>query len=215
MARKKHVTFKEGFLAPQEHQKAMPPKKGLIQGLNCLKTLWGKNLKPQDLNKHYFLTWFASANGIVSRQAKILRMHRNSIIGISDKIGLGTHTYRFRRMWLGIIRKRPKNQFHFQVNVFYRRAVKYPLFNSRENKYLVWLWLMGFPLKVVSAHYVLWAFRKGLTRQDTAEKLGLNKRTVHRIVTYCSRTGSPAWMWLSPINPQKKDWYPKWALHRD
>lgn len=214
MKRKKYVLFRENTSSFRVNLKTKISKTDLLRSLKCLNNLWQKGLKPEDLNKHYFLTWMAVTNGIIARQAKALHMHRNSIIGICGKIGLGTRTYRFRRIWLKVLKKAPNKPFHLQVHILYRKVVKTPSLKPIENRNLVRLWLMGFPLKVLLAHFVLWAFRKGYTRLETAKKLGTTRRTLNRLIVYGSTHKSSARIWFTPLKPRRKDWRPNWASHQ-
>jgi hypothetical protein len=213
MERNELPNAKRGYLASSRFPKVKTSKEGIIQGFDSLKSVWERGLRPKDLRKHYFLTWFAFSNGVLTQQAKILGMDRIALIFTFGRIGLGEQTVKFRRLWLKALRVNPKKSFHTLILSFYRKTVKKPIIKPNENKNLVRLWLMGFPLKVLSAQYVLWAYGSGLTRNETAKKLEISNRTLYRLVSFSSRKGSNAEAWLSPLKPQMKDWHPKWAPH--
>lgn len=213
MPRKEYVLFRDGYRPSKRDLKADSSKTVLLEGLDCLKALWKKGLKPKDLNKHYFLTWFCFANGVMVRQSQILRMRRQSLIEVFGRIGLGNGTYKLRRIWLKILWKHPKKPFHDLLFSFYRKAVKKPVFSPAENEKLIRLWKMGFPLKALLPHFVLCAFQEGLSIEGTAERLGVDWRTIYGYISLGSREGSPVWQWLSPLRPKAKDWYPK-MTHR-
>jgi hypothetical protein len=186
--------------------KVKASKRGLLQGLHLLKWLWNRSLKPKDLKKHFFLTWFAFTNGNASRQASRIGLHRNTLLSTFREQRGTAKTLKMRFLWKKIQTSFPKNSFQKQFFPFYKKAARIPAFTRSESKDLVNLWLTGFPFKALRPHYVLWAFRNGFTQEKIGKMLGVSTRTIHRVRYSNVRKGSAAAKWLSSLKPKKKDW---------
>src|SRR5260221_6776163 len=92
-----------------------------------------------------------------------------------------TSTLQLRNSWRKIKSDSEIKSFHDQVNLFYAKTFGKPICGPEENRELVNLWLMGFPLSVLKTHYILCAFRRGISRNGVSKKLGISGRTLHRV----------------------------------
>jgi hypothetical protein len=205
----KHRRFTPGKSAP-----IRPSKRELAVGLQSLNGLWKKGLLPKDLKRHFLLTWFAFANGNISRQSGMMGFDRNQLINVFGLEKLGRKTYRLRKNWQNIRTRNPAEPFDKSFFRFYCRLGIKPMFSHLENKNIAKLWLMGFPFKALKPHYVLWAFREGMTREQVSEKLGRSQRSIHRVRYSNIQEGSLGQTWLYPLKPNLKEWYPGYASHR-
>jgi len=182
-------------------------KKGnLEKGLAALESLWKRGVLPQNLMKHYLMTWLAYENGNVIRLSKTLGLNRNTVITRFNKKAGKRSTVRLRKSWERIGLAKPRT-FSERVYEFYRYEIKEPRLSKAESGGLTNLWLMGVPQRVLSSHYVLWSFRKGRGLVEISERLGKSKRTIHRFRAYAVRPGSPALKWLAPMKALKKEWF--------
>jgi hypothetical protein len=185
-----------------------PTKKELFTGLKALNGLWTKGLLPWDLRKHFLLTWFAFANGNLIKASAFIGLDRCQILNQFIEEGVGGKTFKLRKIWAGIRSKDPQKDFNSSFFLFYRRIIKIPVYTPLENKDLIRLWLLGFPEQALRPHYVLWAFRQGLTRNEVCQRFGFTYRTLYRIRRSSIQKGSLANTWLFPLKPIRKEWYP-------
>jgi len=169
--------------------------------------LWKRGLVPADLEKHFYLTWFAYWNGNVFRWAKASGIHRNTLILIFQEKLRKSSTIQLRELWFRIQSQSSKKGFADRLHAFYQKVASAPRFTKAESEGLSNLWLMGFPFKLLRIHYVLWAAREGLNKPEMMKKLGLGVRSLARIKASGGKPGSPAWKWFAPLKPTINDWY--------
>jgi hypothetical protein len=189
--------------------KAFPKSKKVIsRGLKVLGQLWARGLKPRDLRLHFFLTWFAWTNGNVMLLAQLLGMHRNTINLIFKKERGTADNLRLRMVWKNICESHPGRPFLERFHGFYKKVGAKPFLTASQNSALAALWLMGMPRKALRANYIFWGLQHGITRVELARKLGICLPALKRIKRGAIKKGTAANVWLSPMNPRKKDWYP-------
>ena len=177
-------------------------------------TLWDKGLLPDDLEKHFYLTWFAFKNGNVVQLAKGAGIHRNTAITKFQQNWGPKFTHGFRRLWRKIKSSYSRKDLPEQIFQFYKKVGKRPAFSKFQSKGLVWLWLSGLPWKTLRTHYAIWAIRNGETRAEISKRLGISGRTFHRIRIQGAWKGGLAHKWLLPLRPKESEWYPGWARGR-
>ncbi len=179
------------------------------KGLAPLGRIWARGIKPHDLRFHYWTTWFSRANGNATVMSRLCGYHRNHVRAIIGILRGSKKTYRFRVKWLSLARKYPKKPFADRVGLLYSAIGGRPTLSANENSGLVSLWFSGFPFKVLRAHYVLWASRKGISRKEVCRRFGFHPRTLHRIRFEAVKKNSRTARWLEPMKPSRADWYPK------
>lgn len=182
-------------------------KTKLTQGLNTLSRLWKRGLVPDDLERHYMLYWFIVSGGNILEAARRLDIHRNTIQGYFLRFKYSRKAVQLRHAWADLKsrfpRKSPAELFH----MFYRRFGGRPSFGIPETKGLVSLWSAGFPMKVLNAHYLLWACREGKDRSWIESRLGFSNRHQLRIFGLIGRPRTRENFWLKPLSPQRDEWY--------
>ena len=189
-------------------------KRNLVRGLATLGILWKRGLLPKDLNSHFYITWLAFENGNATRLAKVLNLHRNSLIFIFKNKLRKPSTYKLRKMWLKIGSSFKNKTFSDKVRIFHKKTIGNPRIFAKENRGLVNLWLMGMPRKVVLAHFISWSFRQGLNLEAVSKRLRTSGRSVHRYRSYAAQKGSPTLKWLGSMKVTRSEWFPLWKNWR-
>ena len=159
---------------------------------------------PQDLKLHFYLTWFARANGNASEMAQLVKIHRNQVLLMFAELRGTRRTFKLRKGWEKLRKKFPKKDFFYRFLKFYASFGRKPNLLLYQHNSLINLWLMGFPFKVLRAHFVLWAFRNGWTKEVIMKRFRFDKRTLHRIRFEGADKKSRAGYWLKPLNPDLK-----------
>lgn len=124
-----------------------------IAGLNTLNALWSRGIAPNQVKPHWLLTWYALRNCNLKQTAKIIHMHRNSLIAYCNKnMGL-KRLLPLRRRWQKILRENSQETFENQFLQFWEKTGLKIDLSAKENANLIGLWKTGFP-------YYLPVFRK-------------------------------------------------------
>lgn len=202
--------YRHGYLLIEGAEKGRGSRNVLVDGLAALGRVWAKGYLPEDLKLHYLLTWFTYSRGRVLLQARKTGFHRNTLLLHFKSLGRFKKTMRMRVLWEGICKSSPRKDYFGKQVLFLKRIKVDPRVTDMDSRRLSRLWILGFPLRVLSSHFVLWGFRRGWTREEIAGKLGISMRTLHRLRVYSSKIGSPAGKWLKDQRASKKDWFPRW-----
>ena len=179
----------------------------LTQGFRVLESLWTSGLQPKDLRPQYFLTFFARWAGNATFMARSVGLNRNRVREIFGELSIATRTFPLRSLWLGLRDRYPKKPFLFRFLKFYAALGAKPALAPEQHQTLIRLWLMGFPFKILRAHYVFWAIQKGMALGAIADSLGVKTWTVERIRFEAAKRDSAPAYWLSPLQPRREDWY--------
>lgn len=180
----------------------------ILKGYKALDQLWSKGLKPKDLKLHFFMSWLARSNGNASVMAQMCGIHRNQVLLMFGELRGSRRTFKLRKTWEKLRVKYPKKDFFYRFLKFYVSSKGKPNLFLYQHTALVNLWLMGFPFKVLKAHYVLWAFRKGITKEEVSKRFCRDKRSLHRLRFEAANKKSKAYIWLRPLKPKYEEWYP-------
>jgi len=163
--------------------------------------MWGRDLLPQDLERHYFLHWFVVYEGNILKTAEALKVHRNTIQGHFLSLGYSKKSVRLRHAWQTIqLHARPLS-FENKFFTFYKRFGDKPRLNPKENKDLVGLWNIRFPYKTLAAHYLLWAQREGKSKDWAIKRLDYSFRHRARLLSQVVQNKTRDGFWLSPLKP--------------
>lgn len=206
----KGTKYRHGYLSIKGAEWGNGPKKALKEGLVALGSVWARGYLPKDLWLHYLLTWFTFSRGRVLLQARKMGFHRNTLLLHFKRLGKFKRSMRLRVLWNEISDSKPRLDYFGRVVLFLKSVKAGVKLADSVSRRLARLWTMGFPVKVLSSHYVLWGFRNGWTREKIAENLGISMRTLHRLRVYSAKKGSPAEKWLQSEGAAKREWYPRW-----
>lgn len=179
----------------------------LKKGLAGLNRLWEKGLVPEDLERSYMLYWFLVCGGNILETARRLRIHRNTIQGYFLRFKYSRRAVLLRHEWGKLKEQNPDRSEADLFHAFYRRHGSKPVFRESETRSLVALWSAGFPMKVLKAHYLLWASRKGKSRSWIEGKLGFSNRHQLRIFGLIGKPGTRENFWLKELSPRPDEWY--------
>lgn len=187
--------------------KAAYSMKNHLKGLKVLEGIWKRGVQPEELERHFYVTWLGYCNGNVLQLSKKLGLHRNTLIYIiADKLK-NSSTIRLRNIWKKLGTSKPRIAFTDRVFLFYKAIVKGPIISKIENEGLTNLWLMGVPLSVLAAHFVIRSFRQGMNVIRLAKSWNKSTRTIARVRTYALEPGSPENKWLKPLKIQRSEWF--------
>jgi hypothetical protein len=187
-------------------------KVDLLRGFQTLNKLWERNLLPEDLERHYFLHWFAAHQGNIIQTAGALQIHRNTIQGRFLEFGFSNKTVDLRHFWLAQKAQNKKKDFCADFFTFYQKFGKKPVFTREENERLVALWRTGFPPKTLTTHYIFWAVRTHKTREWIGKKLDYVERHRFRLLVSILNPKTRDGFWLAPLKPGAHEIYS--AAHR-
>jgi hypothetical protein len=182
-------------------------KTRLSRGLRTLSLLWKRGLVPDDLERSYMLYWFLVCGGNILEAARRLGIHRNTIQGYFLRFRYSRRAVRLRHAWGNLKERFPRKAEAELFHLFYRQHGEKPSFGSTETRGLVSLWSAGFPMKVLKAHYLLWASRRGKDRDWIESRLGFSNRHQLRIFGQIGRTGTRENFWLRTLSPKRDEWY--------
>jgi hypothetical protein len=182
-------------------------KKNASTGFDVLERLWNKDFVPKDLERHYFLYWFALHSGDVDHISKTLRLHRNSIQFQFDRLGLTEKTIDLRKFWLILAQDPQKNSFESDFLKFLHMDEPQVMFASPENKALIELWKSGFPFRALSAHYMLWALRNGQSKLWVQKRIGFSSHHCMRLLVSALDPRTENGRWLAPLAPRPDEIY--------
>ena len=191
-----------------EKVKIQRTTRDILEGYKALDQLWSKDLKPQDLKFHFYLTWYAYANGFVMQMAKLCGIHRNVIFYIFKDLEGSSKTIGYRFLWENIKIKYPSKDFFYRFFKFYILAGGKAGLNLSQHLALTNLWLMGFPFSVLRSHYLLWAVRQGKDSHEIDKMMGKSYRSVARFKKHVLRPGSVDQKWLKLLKSKYEEWYP-------
>jgi hypothetical protein len=178
-----------------------------LMGFGVLEKNWAKGSVPKDLERHYFLYWFALHSGDVDHIAETLEVHRNSIQFQFDRLGLSARSDALRKFWLILAQDPQKNSFESDFLKFLQMDAPQVLLASDENKVLIELWKSGFPFRALTAHYILWALRGGKSKLWIQKKVGFSSHHCMRILVSALDPRSENGRWLAPLKPMREEVY--------
>jgi hypothetical protein len=95
------------------------------RGFEALNSFWKAGYLPDDLERHYFFTWFADSDGRILGAIRKMGIHRNTFQNYMEKMGLLRQTIRLRKVWQGLDDGKGKKSFNGRVLEMYRN-VKMP-----------------------------------------------------------------------------------------
>ena len=195
------------FPADPNHIKKASTRTNLVKGLGVLDSLWSRSLFPDDLKKHYYLTWLAYWNGNLKQMAKTLDLDKRNLIWIFQQKLKQRSTFKLRLLWKAVEKQKENSPFNAKVHDFYKQVFKQPRFSKSESEGLSNLWLMGLKRKDTKSHFFIWFTRKGQWPHEIAKKFRTDVKTVRRFRAYALREGSPAQKWLEHLKLKREDWY--------
>ncbi len=172
-----------------------------------LDRLWKRDLVPKDLERHYFLYWFALHSGDVDHIAETLQVHRNTIQFQFDRLGLSERSEALRKFWLILAQGRQKNPFEADFLKFLHMDESQVLFTLDENGALIELWRSGFPFRALSAHYILWALRNGRSKLWVQKRVGFSSHHCMRLLVSILDPRTENGRWLAPLKPMPDEIY--------
>lgn len=172
-----------------------------------LDRIWGRDVAPAVLERHYFLYWFAVHQGDEIRVAEAIRAHRNTVRYQFDRFGLSDSSDGLLRFWRELSEKNKKLSFETKFFKFYRPFnMKDPL-SLGENRILIDLWQKGFFFKAISAHYMLWAIRNDKPKEWFQKKLGFSSHHCMRVLVSVLDPRTDNGHWLAPLKPVVSEIY--------
>jgi DNA-binding NtrC family response regulator len=71
-------------------------------GLEALSAFWKAGYRPDDLERHYFFTWFADSDGRILVAIRKMGIHRSTFQNYMEKMGLSGRTIKLRKVWQGL-----------------------------------------------------------------------------------------------------------------
>jgi hypothetical protein len=178
----------------------------LKAGLMTLNDLWKKGYLPDDIEKHFFLTWFALSEGIILRAVKQTGLHRNTFQNYLIIFGLRGKAIKMRFAWEKLDDGKGDKTISHRIHTFYKKYDSKIKLTPQQNDALVRLWKTGIPLKMTLPHFVLWATRAGKSREWMKQKLDFSNRHLIRVLTGITKNSS-VMFWLAPLKPQIKEIY--------
>jgi hypothetical protein len=189
-------------------------KVDLYQGFGILDELWGRNLVPDDLERHYFLYWFVIYGGNISETAKALQIHRNTMQGHFSKLDFSNKAVRLRHSWQTLTAQRRRSSFELNFSKFYRGFGGGARLSRKENKFLTNLWKTRFPFQTLTPHYLLWALNANKSKDWVLKKLNFSGRHRNRLLTSLRDTETRDGFWLGPLVPVRDEIEPRrgWVL---
>jgi hypothetical protein len=177
------------------------------KGLETLNTFWKSGCLPDDMERPFFLTWFALSEGRILKAVREMKLHRNTFQNYLAKFRLARQTIRLRRLWQKLDDGKGAKTFDARMLAFYRKTTPRPNVNPEQNKSLVALWKTGFPSKLLMPHFVLWGIRSGKSREWLRKKLDFSNRHLIRVLSRIAVPKTRENFWLAPLTPKAIELY--------
>jgi HAMP domain-containing protein len=177
------------------------------KGLETLNLFWKSGCEPDDMERHFFLTWFALSDGRILQAVRDMGLHRNTFQNYLAKFRLARQTIRLRRLWQKLDDGKGAKTFNARMLAFYRQTTKTPTITPAQNEALIGLWKTGFPSKMLMPHFVLWGIRSGKSREWLRKKLDFSNRHLIRVLSRIAQPKSADAFWLAPLKPKAVELY--------
>jgi len=177
------------------------------KGLETLNAFWKAGCRPDDMERHFFLTWFALSEGRILQAVHDMGLHRNTFQNYLAKFRLSRQTIRLRHLWQQLDDAKGPKTFNTRMMAFYRKTTPKPTITPAQNEALIGLWKTGFPSKMLMPHFVLWAIRSGKGRDWVRKELDFSNRHLIRVLSRISQPKSADAFWLSPLKPKAVELY--------
>jgi len=177
------------------------------KGLEALNAFWKAGYMPDDLERHYFFTWFADSDGRILKAVLKMGIHRNTFQNYLAKFNLTGQSIKLRRVWQSLDDGKGKKTFNTRVLAMYRKMKSKTPVSVAQNDTLIALWLSGFPNKMMQPSYVLWATRAGKDRAWMQKKLDFSMRHTIRIISKIADQKSETGFWMAALKPKAKELY--------
>jgi len=177
------------------------------KGLLALNHFWKAGYMPDDMERHFFLTWFALSEGRILQAVQAMQLHRNTFQNYLSKFRLARQTIRLRRLWQDLDDGKGAKTFGTRMGSYYKKTTPKPALTPEQNKDLIGLWKTGIPSKMLMPHYVLWAIRAGKSREWIRKKLDFSNRHLIRVLSRVAQPKSKDHFWLSPLKPKAQELY--------
>jgi hypothetical protein len=177
------------------------------RGLEVLNSFWKAGYLPDDLERHYFFTWFADSDGRILGAIRKMDIHRNTFQNYMAKMGLSRQTIRLRKVWQGLDDGKGKKSFDGRVLALYRKMKSEPNVTPSQNDALIGLWLSGFQNKMMMPAFILWAVRAGKNREWISKKMDFSMRHSIRVLSGIANPKTETAFWLSPLKPKALEIY--------
>jgi hypothetical protein len=177
------------------------------KGLEALNAFWKGGFRPDDMERHFFLTWFALSDGRILQAVREMKLHRNTFQNYLAKFRLARQTIRLRRLWQKLDDGKGERTFLTRMMAFYRKTTPKPSVTPAQNEALVGLWKTGFPSKMLMPHFVLWGIRAGKSREWLRKELDFSNRHLIRVLSRIAQPRSKDAFWLAPLKPKALELY--------
>jgi len=177
------------------------------KGLETLNTFWKAGCFPDDMERHFFLTWFALSDGRILKAVREMKLHRNTFQNYLAKFRLARQTIRLRRLWQRLDDGKGAKTFDARMYAYYKKTTPKPSMTSEQNKALIGLWKTGFPSKLLMPHFVLWGIRSGKSREWLRKSLDFSNRHLIRVLSRIAQPKSRENFWLGPLAPKAIELY--------
>jgi len=188
---------------------ALPNGAGPCQQSNRNKrdSFWKAGYLPDDLERHYFFTWFADSDGRILGAIRKMGIHRNTFQNYMEKMGLARQTIRLRKVWQGLDDGKGKKSFNRRVLTMYRKMKSKANVTPAQNDALIGLWLSDFPNKMMMPAFILWAVRSGKVRKWIQKEMDLSMRHTIRVLRSIANPKTETAFWLSSMKPKAREIY--------
>jgi hypothetical protein len=177
------------------------------KGLETLNAFWKSGCFPDDMERHFFLTWFALSDGRILKAVRDMKLHRNTFQNYLAKFRLARQTIRLRRLWQKLDDGKGAKTFDSRMLAFYRKTTTRPSMTPDQNNALIGLWKTGFPSKLLMPHFVLWGIRAGKSREWLRKNLDFSNRHLIRVLSRIAQPKCRENFWLSPLGPKAVELY--------
>jgi len=182
-------------------------KDGLLQGLDVLDRLWHRHLVPADLERHYFLYWFAVYRGDLVQTAEALRVHQNTVRFHFLRFGFSEKSESLRDLWGKLSEKNERVFFELNFYKFHKLTAGNNELSYNENERLIRLWQTGFSFTAIGAHYMLWALRNHKSKKWVHKKLGYSTHHCMRVLVSLLDPQTVNGRWLALLRPTREEIY--------
>jgi HAMP domain-containing protein len=177
------------------------------KGLEALNGFWKAGYMPDDLERHFFFTWFADSDGRILQAVKKMGLHRNTFQNYFAKFNLAGQSIKLRRIWQSLEDGKGKKTFNARVLAMYRKMKSKTSVSPSQNDVLIGLWLTGFPSKMMQPSYVLWATRAGKDRTWIQKRLDFSMRHTIRIISKIADPKLETGFWMAAAKPKAQELY--------
>jgi hypothetical protein len=174
----------------------------LLQRLEVLNQLWNENFIPRDLQRHYFLYWFVVYQCNIIQTSRALKIHRNTIQGHFRQFGFAGKAISLRHAYKSLAKRNKKKEFDSNFFKFYQAFNGKIKITPEENKRLIALWEIGFPLKTLVSHYMIWALRTQKSKVWFEKRLGYTNRHHLRLLNSVLDPATRDGFWLKTLEPR-------------